>query len=110
MHTCLYIYIYIHNITYNTNSTYNKHEQHKARVREAPDPVQHLLAGALDNTYINLFDKDVFMQLRLYGKEVILLNIVLYILITDGMGTPDPNRRNLVNWCLWYTLLSLTLV
>ena len=27
-------------------------------------------------------------------------------LITDGIGPPDPNPRNLVNWCLYYDLVN----
>ena len=29
---------------------------------------------------------------------------------TDGMGTPNPNSRNSVNWRFCYTLGSLTFV
>ena len=27
--------------------------------------------------------------------------------ITDGIGTPDPNPMNLVNWCFYYNLVYL---
>ena len=29
--------------------------------------------------------------------------------ITNGLGTPDPTPRNLVNWCFWYKLVNLTI-
>ena len=30
--------------------------------------------------------------------------------VTDGIGTPDPNPKHLVNWCFSYTLGNLTFV
>ena len=30
--------------------------------------------------------------------------------ITDGIGTPDPNPRHLVNWCIQYMLVNITYI
>ena len=36
------------------------------------------------------------------------LSLSLYIYI-DGIGTPDPNSIDSLNWRFWYALASLTL-
>ena len=40
----------------------------------------------------------VFFAERIVG-EIVVKSPYQYVEFTDGVGTPDPNSRNLVSWC-----------
>ena len=45
----------------------------------------------------------IYIYIYIYTYTYIYIYIcICNTLITDGLGTPDPNPRNLVNWCDLY--------
>ena len=56
------------------------------------------------------------MYIYIYIHIYIYIYIYIYMLggqkhmPTDGLGTPAPNPRYLVRWCLYYKLVDITFV
>ena len=48
------------------------------------------------------------MESFLRGELCLFQRRLLLCGFTDGIGTPDPNPRNLVNWCFYSNLSNIT--
>ena len=41
----------------------------------------------------------MYIHIYIYIYTHIILYYIISLLVSDGKGAPDPNPRNLVNWC-----------
>ena len=49
----------------------------------------------------------IIIIITIISVLMIVMNILLH---ADGIGTPDPNHRHLVSWCLYHEVVTSAFV